>query len=51
MEFLRGDPRGAAAGVSTSQWIGLVLVGVGIVWLWIGFRRSQRNPLPEVTPA
>jgi phosphatidylglycerol:prolipoprotein diacylglycerol transferase len=51
MEFLRGDPRGAAVGISTSQWIGLVMVAGGILWLWLGYRSSPENRLPEVTPA
>jgi phosphatidylglycerol:prolipoprotein diacylglycerol transferase len=51
IEFLRGDPRGAAVGISTSQWIGLAMAAAGILWLWLGYRRSREGRLPEVTPA
>jgi len=34
VEFLRGDPRGGIAGLSTSQWIGLALVLVGTAVLF-----------------
>jgi len=37
-EFLRGDARGAAVGVSTSQWIGLAMTVSGATWLWLGYR-------------
>jgi phosphatidylglycerol:prolipoprotein diacylglycerol transferase len=33
VEFWRGDPRGFFAGLSTSQWISLVLIGCGLL-LW-----------------
>ena len=36
-EFLRGDERGAALGVSTSQWIGVALIAAGSLWLWLGY--------------
>ena len=32
-EFLRGDDRGAAAGITTSQWIGLLMVAGAATWL------------------
>ena len=51
IEFLRGDPRGAAVGISTSQWIGLAMAAGGILWLWLGYRRSPEGRLPEVKPA
>lgn len=58
-EFLRGDPRGSWLGVSTSQWIGLALVGAGSLWLWLGYRGSiagngpsaKTRHLTGVTPA
>jgi phosphatidylglycerol:prolipoprotein diacylglycerol transferase len=41
-EFLRDDPeRNALAGLSTSQWTALVLLGGYALW-----RQSQRQPLP-----
>jgi len=30
IEFLRGDPRGAGAGLATSQWIGLAMIAAGV---------------------
>ena len=39
LEFLRADDRGALAGLSTSQWIGAVVV-VLVVWEW---RRLSRR--------
>lgn len=45
IEFLRGDPRGAIAGLSTSQWIGLAMAAGGGMWLWLGYRRAAaRGP-------
>jgi phosphatidylglycerol:prolipoprotein diacylglycerol transferase len=43
IEFLRGDPRGAAVGLATSQWIalGMIVAGIGI-WAW----RSGRGLTP-----
>lgn len=40
-ELLRGDPRGATAGLATSQWIGIgmVLAG-GLLWI-VGARRNK----------
>lgn len=38
-EFLRDDPRGGWLGLATSQWIGLVMVAVGVaVYVWSGRR-------------
>lgn len=42
VEFWRADPRGAALGISTSQWISLILVPVGMALLVWGFRRMGR---------
>ena len=39
VEFLRGDPRGHAAGLATSQWIGLAMVVVGVAIWTLGSRR------------
>jgi phosphatidylglycerol:prolipoprotein diacylglycerol transferase len=50
IELWRSDDRGGVLGLSTSQWIGLVmaLVGLGIHYgrTW---RRSRRAPLPGGT--
>ena len=35
MEYLRGDPRGQALGLATSQWIGLTMILAGAVWFWV----------------
>ncbi len=39
LEFLRDDPRGAAGGLSTSQWISLAVGVIGAAWL----ARSRRQ--------
>lgn len=38
VEFLRGDPRGAAMGLATSQWVGMVMAVAGLLWLAFGSR-------------
>ena len=48
-EFLRGDARGAWVGVSTSQWIGLVLVAAGSLWWWLGYRNSTAPYMTQAT--
>lgn len=46
VEFLRGDPRGAGAGLATSQWIGLAMVLIGAVAAAFLLRRRQdRRPV------
>ncbi len=46
LEFLRADDRGGFAGLSTSQWIGVPLVALG-VWLFVrGRRNAHRSPAP-----
>lgn len=46
-EFLRDDPRGAWIGLSTSQWIGLVMVAVGaVLYAWTGKRRRLAHYVP-----
>jgi phosphatidylglycerol:prolipoprotein diacylglycerol transferase len=45
LEFLRGDDRGVAAGLSTSQIIGLVSMAAGVAWLVFFARRKQLNPV------
>jgi phosphatidylglycerol:prolipoprotein diacylglycerol transferase len=42
LEFLRADERGALAGLSTSQWIGIPLIAWGVFWLFI-----QRHDAPR----
>lgn len=43
IEFLRGDERGQAAGLATSQWIGIGMVVVGAaVWMLAASRRGPR---------
>ncbi|MBI4508166.1 MAG: prolipoprotein diacylglyceryl transferase [Deltaproteobacteria bacterium] len=43
LEFLRADERGGVAGLSTSQWIGVLLVPLGIC-LWVARRRLAGKP-------
>jgi phosphatidylglycerol:prolipoprotein diacylglycerol transferase len=43
VEFLRADDRGAFLGLSTSQWIGVVLAGFAF---WLHRRRSSAVSLP-----
>jgi phosphatidylglycerol:prolipoprotein diacylglycerol transferase len=45
IEFLRGDERGAAGGISTSQWIGLFGVAAGVAWLLFFARRKVLTPV------
>lgn len=40
-EFLRGDDRGALAGITTSQWIGLLMMAGAILWLAYAARRRR----------
>jgi phosphatidylglycerol:prolipoprotein diacylglycerol transferase len=40
-EFLRGDPRGEAAGIMTSQWIGLMMAAGAAAWLLVHSRRRR----------
>jgi phosphatidylglycerol:prolipoprotein diacylglycerol transferase len=47
VEFLRGDPRGAAAGLATSQWIGLLMVALALAW----FAARRRVSTEQLGPA
>jgi phosphatidylglycerol:prolipoprotein diacylglycerol transferase len=40
VEFLRGDARGEALGLSTSQWLGVGSVVIGVLWLAVGISRG-----------
>jgi phosphatidylglycerol:prolipoprotein diacylglycerol transferase len=40
-EFLRGDPRGEAAGITTSQWVGLLMAAGATAWLVYRGRRHR----------
>ena len=46
LEFLRADERGALAGLSTSQWIGIPLIVWGVFWL-LKRHDSPRPPAPD----
>lgn len=46
LEFLRGDPRGAALGLSTSQWISLGMLAAGALVLAVR-RLPQAAPVAE----
>lgn len=46
LEFWRADERGGFAGLSTSQWIGIPLVAIGVI-LWVRLRRTC-VPTPPV---
>ena len=51
LEFFRADDRGALVGLSTSQWIGLLIVA-GAAYAYHRFARHKANRLAEpVTPA
>ena len=43
IEFYRGDPRGMISGLSTSQFISVILVPLSLIMLW----RLSRRPDPE----
>jgi len=45
LEFLRGDDRGVAAGLSTSQLIGVFSMVAGAAWLWFFARRAELTPV------
>jgi len=40
-EFFRGDPRGEAAGITTSQWVGLLMAAGAATWLIYRGRRHR----------
>lgn len=46
IEFLRGDRRGGAFGLATSQWIAIAMIALGVLWLVIGLRRVRRKASP-----
>jgi len=46
IEFVRGDPRGAHLGFSTSQWISMALVPLSLVMLFVLSRKG-----PALVPA
>ena len=48
LEFLRDDERGALLGISTSQWIGIPLVALG-VWFLLSKRHDAPRP-PAADP-
>jgi phosphatidylglycerol:prolipoprotein diacylglycerol transferase len=43
LEFLRGDPRGAWLGLSTSQWLALAMLGAAL-WLLATIARRSAAP-------
>jgi phosphatidylglycerol:prolipoprotein diacylglycerol transferase len=45
VEFWRADERGLWWGVSTSQWIGVIIVALAL-WAWPRFRRASRGGRP-----
>lgn len=49
LEFVRADDRGGLLGLSTSQLIGLLVVGA-CVWLWIHLRNRARQASPPSAP-
>jgi phosphatidylglycerol:prolipoprotein diacylglycerol transferase len=46
IEFYRGDPRGMVYGLSTSQFISVLLVPISLVMLW---RLSRQPTSPDLT--
>jgi prolipoprotein diacylglyceryltransferase len=45
VEFYRGDPRGVVLGMSTSQFISLLIGPLSVVMLvWLARRRSAPSP-------
>lgn len=47
LETLRDDPRGGAAGLSSSQWLGLALaVPAALIWAYGRWRGRGRPPIP-----
>jgi phosphatidylglycerol:prolipoprotein diacylglycerol transferase len=43
LEFLRADERGGVAGLSTSQWLSIALVGLGAAMSVRGGAREGQN--------
>jgi phosphatidylglycerol:prolipoprotein diacylglycerol transferase len=50
LEFLRDDERGALAGLSTSQWIGIPLIAWGVFWLFVRRHDDSRPLVPDPRP-
>lgn len=48
LEFLRGDDRGGALGLSTAQLVGIMLFCVGLVVLWMALRRDPARDSSQV---
>jgi phosphatidylglycerol:prolipoprotein diacylglycerol transferase len=48
IEFYRGDPRGVIFGMSTSQFVSLLVAPLSLVMLWRLNRREVRDD--EMTP-
>jgi phosphatidylglycerol:prolipoprotein diacylglycerol transferase len=50
IEFFRDDDRGALAGLSTSQWVGVaIVIGCGVLWVWCARRATERTSAPMKT--
>src|SRR5262249_40589420 len=48
IEFWRDDPRGAVLGLSTSQFISLLMFPIGLIgMLYLWRRRSEKRTLPQ----
>jgi phosphatidylglycerol:prolipoprotein diacylglycerol transferase len=47
IEFYRGDPRGVIFGMSTSQFVSLLVAPLSLLMLW---RLSRREARDEMTP-
>ena len=43
IEFYRGDPRGVIFGMSTSQFVSLLVVPFSLVMLWRLSKRDERG--------
>lgn len=44
VEFLRGDDRGQAGALATSQWIGIAMLLAGALIWWLASRRNELTP-------
>lgn len=49
LEYLRADDRGGAAGLTTSQWIGVGLVGF-CAWLWTWAEKKAKAHMAAAAP-
>ncbi|MDP8242892.1 MAG: prolipoprotein diacylglyceryl transferase [Candidatus Hinthialibacter antarcticus] len=51
IEHFRDDPRGLAAGLSTSQWLGILLLATGTIGYWVLSKKHIAPDMPKQEPS